>query len=155
MTQVEYDDVDLETVLWQSELVVVVRAAEPRLTKKQIPIHEDHETYPPFSYVIRHLVVEERLRGALADVGETIDVLSPETDNELESHRAYYLQGMGESPIYESYAPSVPVGKRDKRWIAFVRSREDGRFEDAVIGAAEGLGALDEVRAALRRSEAL
>lgn len=150
-SQTFLEPVTLAEVVRGSDLVVVVEPATPptrTITIDVTPAGQapDPVRWPPFHRVKERFVVTEVLRDRLrpgvtmpegsppVQPGVVVEVDSANADSDLWLHKAYYVDGMGESPIYSSYRP-VGTSAVTAR-IVFLQ-RQPAGLCFAVLGASE------------------
>lgn len=146
MSQVWYEEVSLESVVSRATHVLLVERADPFLRKEEIPI--DRPTYdgsdcPPYVLTWRRFAVIETIRAPIGFDASTVELTDADWDSALDTHIAYYVDGVSESPIVMSYEPRAETS--EGRLIVFAREGDRG-LGFVVAGAMEGAEMLDEVR---------
>ncbi len=164
-SQVMLQKVSLAELAAQSDVVVVAHAATPATVTHTIDItpagQQPHpQKWPPFVWTDERWVIDEVLYSgnrfglvvpadaAHAKPGETIVVEGATTQSSLYLHRAYYVDGMGESPIYDSYNAKGTTASSSR--ILFLRRQGTG-FAQTLTGAVEWVEHRAEVVAALQK----
>ncbi len=149
----------------QSDVVVVAHPATPPTVTRTIDItpagqKPNPQKWPPFVWTDARWVVDEVLfsgnrfglavpaDAAHAKPGDTIVVEGATTSSSLHLHRDYYVDGMSESPIYDSYNAQGTTSSSSR--ILFLRRQNTG-FAETVTGAVEWLEHRAEVVAALQK----
>lgn len=141
----------LVEVVSDSDLVVVAVPADP--PTRVIPVDitpkgqtPDARKWPPYQRVLERFVVREvisdRARNGIIvptgapklKPGVVIEVDNAEHGNNLWLHRSYYVDGMSESPIYESYAAEGTTASTAK--ILFLQWQKQG-LQFSVLGGYE------------------
>lgn len=121
MSQVHYEQIQLEELVDSAQVVAVVRQADPPARLVEEPSAGrafDGGAAPPFRYNLQRLVIDELLRGDPALLGRTAELSSMRGD-----HIDYYVEGLSSHPIYLSYFPSKePEGASS---VVFLRRRGD------------------------------
>jgi hypothetical protein len=167
MTQIHPEYIDLAQIVEQAELIVVATPTDPPHRteivsilppgsefegKNDPPYSDDAEfdpdvdgqgrldrNYPPFSRMWYGFAVSEVLKGETSVAGASIETRAADDGTHLGGHQLYYIQGIGESPICETYAPSARPGADDAR-ILFIYALRDGTgYEFVAEGAVEVL----------------
>jgi hypothetical protein len=167
LSQVHYQPVSLKQVIERSDLVLIVKMAKPSQRQIPIPIGKDNKNQeaPAFVRVQTRCEVQRALTAAGAElVGKTIEIDGANWQDTLAMHKIYYLEGIGESPIYERYQPADPADAqareaepKDAPFIVFLRREaQDGKtgFAFVVEGAVERLknrAAIEELLRRLRK----
>jgi hypothetical protein len=175
MTQIHPEYIELaEIVEWAQVIVVAAPADPPHRTevvsilppgsefegKNDPPYHDgfeyDPETppegrldrnYPPYSRFWRAFTVRDVLKGEAALAGTTIEARNANDGIHLGGHQSYYIQGIGESPIVETYEPAERPGATDTQ-ILFLHTLSDGTgYEFVAEGAVETLAKRADVEA--------
>lgn len=121
--QVHHEPVPLERVVQQSELIVVVSAADPATERLTLAI-PDHPEVEPFIARIRRVNVEQIVHDphGLAEVGSVLAIGPGSLESMVSLHTRYHVEGIRKSPILPIY--ESPIGKggaSPERWIALVR----------------------------------
>lgn len=175
MTQVHPEYIELAEVVEWSDVIVIALPADPphRIElvsilppgsvfagKNEPPFHDGFEydpemaeagrldrNYPPYSRYWGRFTVREVLKGAAPGAGAIIESRGADDGTHLGGHRLYYIQGIGESPICETYASTDPPGPGDPH-ILFLRTLADGAgYEFVAAGSVEGLARRADVEA--------
>jgi hypothetical protein len=164
-SQVMLQQVSLAQLAAQSDVVIVAHPATPPTVTHTVDItpagHAPNpQKWPAFVWTDSRWVVDEVLfsgnrfglvlppDAAQAKPGSTIVVEGANTASSLYLHRAWYVDGMGESPIYESYA--APGATASSSRILFLR-RQGAGFAEALMGAVEWVEHHADVVAALKQ----
>lgn len=140
-SQTHLRPLSLVEVVNDSDVVVVAVPADP--PTRVIPIDitpkgqtPDARKWPPYQRVLERFVVREvisdRARNGIIvptdapklKPGLVIEVDSAEHGNDLWLHRSYYVDGMSESPIYESYDAKGTTASTSK--ILFLQRQKQG-----------------------------
>lgn len=139
--QVSYHGVPLESVLASSDVLVVQHGAELRTRKISIDVATAKKPKaPPYVYVETRYVVDEVLKGDKALVGKELWVKPANWADGLELHKAYYLEGMGESPIYSRYTQRWKTATGAKQRIVFVQKPPGATaYQESVQDGFEGI----------------
>lgn len=139
--QVSYHGVPLESVLATSDVLVVQSGPEPRTRKITVEIATAKKPKaPPYVYVETRYVVDEVLKGDKALVGKELWLKPANWGDGLELHKAYYLEGMGESPIYSRYSQRWKVAAGAKQRILFVQKPPGmSAYQESVQDGFEGI----------------
>lgn len=163
LSQVHYRTISLEQLVERSEIVLIVKTAKPDQRQIQVPIGKDkkNQEAPAFVRVLTRCEVQRTLSPAGAElVGKTIEIDGAHWQGTLAMHRAYYLEGMGISPIYERYEPAdradaqAQAAEKDAPFIVFLRREVyDGKNGLAFVveGAVERLKNRAAIEELLRR----
>lgn len=109
LSQVHYETISLKQVIERSELVLIVKLAKPNQRQIQVPIGKDKkgQDAPAFVRVLTRCEVQRALTAAGAElVGKTIEIDGANWQDTLAMHKIYYLEGIGESPIFDRYEPA-------------------------------------------------
>ncbi len=110
--------------------------------------------YPPFSRMWHGFAVSKVLKGDASLAGTSIETRAADDDIHLGGHRLYYIQGIGESPICETYAPSARPGDTDAR-ILFIYALPDSTgYEFVAEGAVEVLAKRADVEGLIGQGSA-
>lgn len=179
MTQIHPEYIELaEVVEWAQVIVVATPADPPHRTevvsilppgsefegKNDPPYHDgfeyDPETppegrldknYPPYSRFWQAFVVSEVLKGDAIPAGTRVEARNANDGIHLGGHQSYYIQGIGESPIVETYEASArPEG--DEPRLLFVHALTDGSgYEFVAEGAIEVVAKRADVEALIAK----
>lgn len=157
VSQIHFRGVTLEQLVEQSQLVLVVKPAQPAQRKIEIAIGQDAQgrEAPAFVRVLSRYQVEDALSFAGKElVGKTIEVDGAHWQQSLSLHQSYYLKGVSKSPIFQRYEGSRSLAEgepKDTAFIVFLR-RDGGKgFAFAVDGASERLQNRATIEGLLRR----
>lgn len=147
--QTHYRPVSLAEVVRYSD-VLIVHDATPRERTITIAIaNAAHPKAPPYTYVETQYIVDEVLKGDATLAKKTIWVKQANWADGLGLHKAYYLEGLGESPIYSQYEPRVKNAAKAKQRIVFVqRAVIDGKpvgLQASVENAVESIDLRGEI----------
>lgn len=162
-SQVMLISLPLADLVDQSDAIVIAHPATPPTVTRTIDITPEGQApnpqkWPPFVWTdLRYVVDEVLFEGnrfgvpLTADApklikGATITVEGANTASTLWLHRSYYVEGMSESPIYESYRATGKTASPAR--VLFLR-RHGGGFIEPVIGAQEWIEHRAEVVAAI------
>lgn len=139
--QTSFRGVPLESVLTTSDVLVVQNGPEPRTRKITVEVATAKQPKaPPYVYVETRYLVDEVLKGDKALVGKELWVKPANWADGLELHKAYYLEGMGESPIYSRYTPRWKSAVGAKQRIVFVQKPKGAAaYQEAVQDGFEGI----------------
>jgi len=155
----------LAEVIASSDVVVVAVPADPPTRLIAIDItpkgqRPDAKKWPPYTRVLQRFVVREvlsdRARNGIV-VPATSPKLKPDVVIEVDSatngsdlwlHRSYYVDGMSESPIYESYVAEGTSTSTTK--ILFLQHQPQG-LQFAVVDGFEHIEHRSLVDAALSK----
>lgn len=122
-TQLVPSEVSLDEVVQRSNLIVLAVPDTPEVVNEKValPARDGGAAPPPFSRPVYRFVVKAVLHQATGDVvapadyapGAHLEVDAAEVETLFEAHRSYYVDGVGESPIIESYRPKkAPSAER-------------------------------------------
>lgn len=165
MTQIHPEYIDLAQIVEMARVIVVATPTDPphrieavsilppgsQFEGKNDPPYADgadydpegpqggrlDRNYPPYSRYWRGYTVGEVLRGDAALAGTTVEARSADDGMHLGGHSLYYIEGIGESPICETYEASGRPGPTDPQ-ILFLYALEDGSgYEFVAEGAIE------------------
>lgn len=160
MSQIHYRGISLAQLVERSDLVLIVKPADPPRRRVEIAIGMDPrgQEAPAFVRVLSRCEVQGALSAAGAELlGRTLEIDGAHWQQSLSMHRSYYLKGMSKSPIFERYQPEAPTSEsegpegndtRDAPSIVFLQSSDSDGFAFVVEGAREGLtqrGAIEEL----------
>jgi hypothetical protein len=155
VTQVHYEEIELKELVEIANGIVIVEKTEKFQTQKEVPIVPKEKTdikkYPPFVEMTYHFKVLEVLYSdkTLPDSG-ILDVSPANQDIEFNVHQMYYVENIGESPIYESYNTPVKFNETDKM-ILFVNTRDFKKFIFTVEGSYEVLSNREKIEAMIKK----
>lgn len=162
-SQVMLQEVSLAQLAAQSDVVVVAHPATPPTVTHTVDItpagHKPNpQQWPPFVWTDERWVVDEVLfsgnrfsqvlppNAVQVNVGTTIVVEGATTSSSLYLHRQYYVEEMGESPIYDSYSAEGTTTSTSR--ILFLRRQQAG-LAQTLTGAVEWIEHRPAVMAAL------
>lgn len=159
LSQVHYQTLSLKQVIERSELVLIVKLAKPNQRQIQVPIGKDQkgQDAPAFVRVLTRCEVQRALTAAGAElVGKTIEIDGANWQDTLAMHKIYYLEGIGESPIFDRYEPADQKAQpapqaaepKDAPFIVFLR-RESYEGKSGLAFAVEGATERVKNRAAI------
>jgi hypothetical protein len=164
-SQVMLQQVSLAQLAAQSDVVVIAHPATPPTVTHTVDItpagqKPNPQKWPPFVWTDARWVVDEVLfsgnrfglevpaDAAQARAGDTIVVEGANTQSSLYLHRMYYVDGTGESPIYDSYAAQGTTTSSSR--ILFL-SRQGAGFAQTMNSAVEWIEHRASVVAALQK----
>lgn len=152
LSQIHYQIISLKELMERSEFVLVVKLAKPSQRQIQVPIGKDrrNQEAPAFVRVQTRCEVLRALAPAGTTgaelVGKTLEIDGANWQETLAMHKIYYLEGIGESPIYDRYEPADRAGAqtqepepKDAPFIVFLRREGKSGFAFAAEGAVERL----------------
>lgn len=122
-SQVSHRPASLEEVVRQSPVIARVEPAARAGRVVSVPMAGKDGPVPAFEVHLDRLRVVEVLRappGLLAP-GQEVEVAPADVEDTLLLHRAYYVEGVSESPIYERYESGLPPEATRGRHILFLR----------------------------------
>jgi hypothetical protein len=156
MSQIAYEEVCLAELLEASDLVLVVSPLQPPTEIEEIPIPllepaldgTERAVYHKVSlrYRVEQVLLDETGGGPAP--GDEIAVLGAHWRQELASNRAYYQDGISESPIYRHYQGHC--GPDATEAIVFL-ARDRSELAFAIDGGVESLDQRPAVLEALAR----
>lgn len=153
-TQVHYENVSFEDLVRQSQVIVVVRRAEPGTRDVKIPITGPAGPYPDYGYQLDRLVVVEVIKGSGVKPGVTVELGPATAADDLHLHRSYYVEQIGKSPIYFSYESSLGWDKKPETWLEFMhpcRVEAEDHFCRTLTGAREDIARRGDVEKLLAK----
>lgn len=171
MTQVHPEFVDLTEIAARSGLVLVATPATPparielvsilppgsQFEGKNVPPFASEASssdgdqprldrnYPPYSRHWQAFEVSEVLKGDPALAGFGVEVRGADDATHFRGHVCYYVQGIGESPICETYRPSERPGLEEGRILFLCALPEGAGYEFVAQDSFEGLSRKLEV----------
>jgi len=147
VSEISFHEIPLDRLVIISDVIVMARKL-PGFTKtKEIPIAENSKEYPPFTTITYNfMVIEElsRVEGIRNLNGKPINVCAANYAQELKLHKQYYLQGIGESPVYLKYPSTADFDKADTL-ILFLCRLDQKDFVFAVENAYEAVSRKSEI----------
>ena len=132
-----YEETKLQSLVEDSQLVVVARVLDPIRTLVEVPIAPkgaaaDQEKYPPFNAAVLHFsVVETLYADRKVELPAKLDVVSETLDQRYSLHVRYYVEGVSKSPIYRRYEPkagavALEPGTLLVLFLRWPRPKDDG-----------------------------
>lgn len=165
MSRIHYRSISLEQLVQCSELVLIVKTADPPQRKIPVPIGasapsdpaQKRREVPAFLRVQSRCEVQGALTAAGAKlVGKTLEIDGSHWRQSLAMHKSYYLQGIRRSPIYERYQPADAPAEPDPAdapFIVFLRREGGSGFAFVADGAVERMESRSAIEEYLRQRE--
>lgn len=119
VTQTFFEDVPLNDLVRHATVIVLAQKRNPPVTHQTVPVlPPEGKTVqgeiPPFTKTTYHFTVVDVLKSDQPlPPGLSLDVSPANEEDNLFIHKAYYIDRIGKSPIYDSYAPSIDFEKSD------------------------------------------
>ncbi|MEQ8810342.1 MAG: hypothetical protein RIE59_14825 [Imperialibacter sp.] len=143
MSQAHDDTVTTEELVSQSDLIVIVRRAEPftSVVKKRTSLWL---WKPPFEVIYHHYVIEKVLfRSSREEVPEVaavnLKVRMADYSRKRTVHKLYYNKGIRKIPIYRHYEGGIKPTEAALLIVFCQYKPEEKVFEYTVQGACESV----------------
>ncbi len=143
----------------RSDLIVLAAKAKPAMSEEKVAIHPNKNHCPPYVRRTYHFIVQETLHrhgflpgeGDDAAPGEAIRVRNAHEDRKLAMYRAYYLDGVRLSPIFDHYRGDFDYDAADELMLFLRLTGVHGTYQFAAGGGYESVAKKDLVRELLGR----
>ena len=132
MSQVHIEDISIEDLVGYAQYILVVEKEEPFMNKETITF--ENPKCPNFEKISNNFKVIEILKSMDENlkIGDSIKAFQAFTQQKMELHKKYYLEGESKSPIYPEYnsksdfeSPQLIIFLNSEHEFASIHAYED------------------------------